>query len=148
MNLIESIIASARGPAKASTGHTADPPEPSLHELEQTQPEPEAPERPVPTDRHEHSESSYRATTYSYEQPPKQLSLEQLEEILRRMNLSFDLFEIQRIFVVDPTGKDEPRIEIRNTVTGELIRTIPFNEVSDLYQEFKQSVGSIINKFL
>ena len=78
----------------------------------------------------------------------KELSKSELAELLRRINMSFDIFEIQSRFIIDPNGLDELKIEIRNTVTGELIRKIPMTELSDLYQEFKNSVGSIINKLL
>lgn len=143
MNIIDNILAATRVPVKST--HNIDPPETILPELEN---EPVAVNPVDKSDSVERPQTIPKQGTYSFDPPIKSLSLEQLEELLRKINLSFDLFEIQRIFVVDPSGNEEPKVEIRNTVTGELIRVIPTNELTDIYREFKMSVGSIINKFL
>jgi uncharacterized FlaG/YvyC family protein len=52
------------------------------------------------------------------------MTLEELAEMLRKVNLTFDLFEIQAKFTVDRSTGDIT-VEIINQRTGEVIRRIP-----------------------
>ena len=105
-------------------------------------------ERPLPTQgRSEHVRGSVEATSFRGTSPgrgranektqrQKQLSLEELAEVLRKVNLRFDLFEIQAKFTVSrQTG--EVTIEVINQRTGEVIRKIPPYAVSQVLQSMK-----------
>lgn len=56
--------------------------------------------------------------------PRKELSPAEYLAMLRRMNLTYNLFEIRANYHYDKE-LGMVRVEIRNTVTGELIRRIP-----------------------
>ncbi|MFH1675835.1 MAG: flagellar protein FlaG [bacterium] len=57
-------------------------------------------------------------------EPIQTMSLDELAAMLRKVNLTFDLFEIQARFIVDrETG--EISVEVVNQRTGEVIRKIP-----------------------
>lgn len=61
-------------------------------------------------------------------QPVKHLSFDELRDIMRRVNLFIDPFEIQVQFFVDGTSGDVA-MKIVNTVSGEVIRRIPAEEL-------------------
>jgi len=54
----------------------------------------------------------------------ERMTIEELAEMLRKVNLTFDLFEIQAKFTVDKKTGDIT-VEIINQRTGEVIRRIP-----------------------
>ena len=60
--------------------------------------------------------------------PPAELrdrmSLNELADLLRKVNLTFDLFEIQAIYSVDHES-GEVTVKVINQRTGEVIRKIP-----------------------
>ena len=64
-----------------------------------------------------------RAMERSTEQT-KRMTLEEFAEVLRKVNLTFDMFEIQARFTIDSNSGDIS-IEVINQRTGEVIRKIP-----------------------
>ena len=74
----------------------------------------------------------------------KRMTREELLEMLDRINLTFDLFEVQAKFYVDEED-DEVKVIIRNLRTGQLIRTIPPEEFAEYYHTFKAGVGLLYN---
>lgn len=110
--------------------------------------------QPLPgTQRPEHARGSVEAKSFRETSPgrgranekaqrQKQLSLEELAEVLRKVNLRFDLFEIQAKFTVSrQTG--EVTIEVINQRTGEVIRKIPPYAVSHVLESLKDG-GPVI----
>ncbi len=65
------------------------------------------------------------------------MSLDELSDMLQKVNLTFDLFEIQARFSVDRQTGDIS-VEVINQRTGEVIRKIPPYDIA----EFVQSVVS------
>jgi uncharacterized FlaG/YvyC family protein len=68
-----------------------------------------------------------QADTGSSSRPVKhqeQMSLEELAAMLRKVNLTFDLFEIQAKYAVDLSTGDIT-VQVINQRTGEVIRKIP-----------------------
>lgn len=61
----------------------------------------------------------------------EQMSLEEFAEMLRKVNLTFDVFEIQARYTIDRESGDIS-IEVINQRTGEVIRKIPPYEIPDL----------------
>jgi len=84
--------------------------------------------------------------------PREQMSITELEEMLRKVNLTFDLFEIQAKFSVNAdTG--EISVQIVNQRTGEVIRSIPPYDVPEMVQSIGKQVpygldGSILTDVL
>jgi uncharacterized FlaG/YvyC family protein len=74
----------------------------------------------------------------------EQISLDELAENLRRMNMTFDLFEIQAKFSIDKETH-EIKIVVRNTKTGEVIRRIPPTDFNVLYDQFINGMGTTFN---
>ncbi|HYE77914.1 MAG TPA: flagellar protein FlaG [bacterium] len=70
--------------------------------------------------------------------PPKPRSLEELAEALRRVNLTFDLFEIQAHIEF---RDGQFRVLITNSRTGEVIRQIPAYEAPELAEALQMGVG-------
>jgi uncharacterized FlaG/YvyC family protein len=66
----------------------------------------------------------------------EQMTTSELQEILHRVNLSIDLFEIQTSYTIDPETGDVT-IRIVNQSTGEVIRSIPPYEVNAMVQLLK-----------
>jgi uncharacterized FlaG/YvyC family protein len=60
-------------------------------------------------------------------QPVKHLSFDELREMMRKVNMFIDPFEIQARFIVGESG--EVVMHIVNTVSGEVIRRIPPGEL-------------------
>ncbi|MCX6646831.1 MAG: flagellar protein FlaG [bacterium] len=54
----------------------------------------------------------------------RRMSTEELAEMLRKVNLTFDTFEIQAKFTIDSSNGDIS-VEVINLRTGEVIRKIP-----------------------
>jgi uncharacterized FlaG/YvyC family protein len=69
------------------------------------------------------------------------ISLDELAENLRKMNMTFDLFEIQAKFIVDSESHDI-KVIVRNTRTGEVIRSIPPAEFNSMYEQFMDGLGT------
>lgn len=78
-------------------------------------------------------------------QVEKPISLDELAENLRRINLTFDLFEIEAKFSINEEDK-MVRVELRNTRTGEVVRRIPPWEFKANFATFKDGVGLLLNK--
>lgn len=60
-------------------------------------------------------------------QPVKRRSFDELREMMRRVNMYIDPFEIQARFFVEESSGDV-KVKIVNTVSGEVIRSIPPGE--------------------
>jgi len=75
----------------------------------------------------------------------KEITLEELAEQLRKINLTFDLFEIEAKFSISEED-NIIRVELRNTRTGKLIRKIPPYEFNANYDSFKSGVGLLFNR--
>jgi uncharacterized FlaG/YvyC family protein len=60
----------------------------------------------------------------------KRMSLDELAEMLRKVNLTFDVFEIQARYTIDRESGDIS-IEVINQRTGEVIRKIPPYDIPD-----------------
>jgi len=69
----------------------------------------------------------------------KQLTPSEFAEVLHRVNLTSDLFEVQAKFMIDPTG--DISIQITNQRTGEVIRKIPPYEVQKIAQAISNGAG-------
>ena len=80
-------------------------------------------------------------------QQPRQMSLEELAENLRKLNMTFDLFEIQAKYYIDEDGRDI-KVIVRNTKTGEIIRKIPPTEFTAQFETFRNNLGSAFNRLL
>jgi len=73
------------------------------------------------------------------------ISLDELAEMLRKVNLTFDLFEIAAQYSVEDNGH-RVRIVVHNTRTGEVIRRIPPSEFVANYHDIKAGLGTSINE--
>jgi len=69
----------------------------------------------------------------------KPMTGSELAEVLRRVNLTSDLFEVQAKFMINPSG--EVSIQITNQRTGEVIRKIPPYEVQKIAQAISNGAG-------
>jgi uncharacterized FlaG/YvyC family protein len=67
---------------------------------------------------------------------PKRMSLQELAELLRKVNLTFDLFEIQARYIIDKSSGDVS-VQIINQRTGEVIRKIPPYDVPKVAEALK-----------
>ena len=77
-----------------------------------------------------------RAMERSTEQT-KRMTLEEFAEVLRKVNLTFDMFEIQARFTIDSNSGDIS-IEVINQRTGEVIRKIPPYYVTGFAEALKE----------
>ena len=68
----------------------------------------------------------------------KQMTLDELAEVLRKVNLTFDLFEIQTRFTVD-SDTGEITVQVVNQRTGEVIRKIPPYDLSEIAKALEKS---------
>ena len=78
-------------------------------------------------------------------QAEEPVSKDELAEMLRKFNLTFDLFEIEAQYSVEDNGH-RIRIVIQNTKTGEIIRKIPPYEFVTNYQDVRAGLGTLINE--
>jgi len=104
-------------------------------------------EYPAPGERQPDTSSGKAAV-----KPREQISLAELAEILRKVNLTFDLFEIQTQFTVN-SNTGEVTVQVVNQRTGEVIRRIPPYDVPGMVEAIKSQVpygldGSIITDVL
>lgn len=67
----------------------------------------------------------------------ERMSLNELAELLRKVNLTFDLFEVQARFSVD-SNTGEVTVEVVNQRTGEVLRRIPPYEVQKVADALDQ----------
>jgi uncharacterized FlaG/YvyC family protein len=74
----------------------------------------------------------------------QQLSLEELREMLRRINLTFDLFEIAAEYSIDDDN-NRVKVVVRNTRTGRVIRRIPPSEFVTEFYDLRRGLGLRIN---
>ena len=74
------------------------------------------------------------------EQQPKQMSLAELAEVLHKVNLTFDIFEVQANFSVDMKTGDVS-VQIVNQRTGEVIRRIPPYDLSAIAKVIDQMLA-------
>lgn len=72
------------------------------------------------------------------------VSLEELAAMLRKVNLTFDLFEIAAEYSVVDNGH-RVSIIVHNTRTGEVLRRIPPEEFVANFYDIKQGLGMLIN---
>ncbi|HDS31040.1 MAG TPA: flagellar protein FlaG [Firmicutes bacterium] len=81
--------------------------------------------------------SSRRGRATERAQQFQRMSLDELAEMLRRINLTFDLFEIQAKFSVDQTT-GRVSVEVINQRTGEVIRKIPPYDVGRIIESLER----------
>lgn len=88
------------------------------------------------------SEVGSQASTVNAKEP---LTKEELAEMLRRLNLTLDVFEIAAKFSV---SEEDHRIRVMlvNTRTGEVIRRIPPYEFKANYHALVDGMGMLINR--
>jgi len=72
----------------------------------------------------------------------KRMSLDELAEMLRKVNLTFDVFEIQARYTIDRESGDIS-IEVINQRTGEVIRKIPPYDIPDFVELVMFGNGSV-----
>lgn len=101
---------------------------------------------PVQDARPPQTEARQRRQTEAV-RPREQLSLDELADMLRKLNLTFDLFEIETEFSVD-MDDHQIRVVVRNTRTNEVIRRIPAHEFEAQFTSFRDGVGLLIDSFL
>lgn len=91
----------------------------------------------------ESSEERGRANETKVEPTPR-MTLEELAEALRKVNLTFDLFEIQARFIIDQkTG--EISVQVINQRTGEVIRKIPPYDVPQIVESLKNGEPAVFD---
>jgi uncharacterized FlaG/YvyC family protein len=73
------------------------------------------------------------------------VTTEELAEMLRRINLTFDLFEVAAKYTVDKDG-GQIRVTLINTHTGEVIRRIPPKEFQANFDSFREGLGLLVNR--
>lgn len=78
-------------------------------------------------------ESSASSTPEREPAKISRMSVEELAEVLRKVNLTFDTFEIQAKFIIDQSTGDTS-VEVINQRTGEVIRKIPPYDVPKVAQ--------------
>ncbi len=66
----------------------------------------------------------------------KRMTVDELAEMLQKVNLTFDLFEIQARYHIDKTTGDIT-VEVINQRTGEVIRKIPPYDVPKITEALK-----------
>jgi uncharacterized FlaG/YvyC family protein len=69
----------------------------------------------------------------------ERMSIEELAAMLRKVNLTFDLFEIQASFSVDAATGDVT-VKVINQRTGEVIRQIPPYKIPDIIRNLDQNL--------
>jgi uncharacterized FlaG/YvyC family protein len=91
----------------------------------------------------EHTKSKV-ATPQPSEQKPA-LTTKELAEMLRRINLTFDLFEVAAKYAIDESD-GHVQVTIFNTRTGEVIRRIPPTEFQTSFNSFREGLGMLVNQ--
>lgn len=75
--------------------------------------------------------------------PP--LSRDELAEMLHRINLTFDLFEVAAKYSIDEDS-NQIHVTLVNTRTGEVIRRIPPKEFQSNFDSFREGLGLLFNR--
>jgi uncharacterized FlaG/YvyC family protein len=78
---------------------------------------------------------------------PEKISTEELERMLNKVNLTFNLFEIESDVSIDQESH-ELHVIVRNTRTGDVIRRIPAYEFKAQFDSFRNGLGLLIDRFL
>ena len=104
-------------------------------------PAPEAAEGSVKVNAVAKAQESEKAKVQT-EEP---VSKDELAEMLRKFNLTFDLFEIEAQYSVEENGH-RIKVVIQNTRTGEIIRKIPPYEFVTNYEDIRAGLGTLINQ--
>jgi flagellar protein FlaG len=73
------------------------------------------------------------------------ISREELAEMLHRINLTFDLFEVAAKYSIDEDSS-QIHVTLINTRTGEVIRRIPPNEFQSNFDSFREGLGLLFNQ--
>lgn len=84
------------------------------------------------------------------EQPQKveanaPISKEELAEMLHRINLTFDLFEVAAKYTIDEESS-QIHVTLINTRTGTVIRRIPPSEFQSSFDRFREGLGLLFNR--
>ena len=79
--------------------------------------------------------------------PPRELSLSEIANLLNKVNLHFDLFEIQAKFTIDKASGGI-LIEVRNNQTGEVIRRIPPYDAIRFLSEAEKTAGLLLDQMV
>jgi len=72
------------------------------------------------------------------------ISMDDLADTLSRVNLTFDLFEIEAEYKID-TDENRVIITLHNNRTGKLIRRIPPDEFKENFANFREGLGMLFN---
>lgn len=73
------------------------------------------------------------------------VTTQELAEMLHRINLTFDLFEVAAKYSIDEE-RGSVRVTLINTRTGEVIRRIPPADFRDSFDSFREGLGLLINR--
>jgi flagellar protein FlaG len=73
------------------------------------------------------------------------ISREELAEMLHRINLTFDLFEVAAKYSMD-ADHNQVHVTLINTRTGEVIRRIPPDEFQSSFDSFREGLGLLFNR--
>lgn len=78
-------------------------------------------------------------------EPKAPLSREELAEMLHRINLTFDLFEVAAKYSIDEESS-QIHVTLINTRTGEVIRRIPPTDFQSSFDSFREGLGLLFNR--
>lgn len=73
------------------------------------------------------------------------LTTDELAEMLRRINLTFDLFEVAAKYTIDESD-GHVSVTLVNTRTGEVIRKIPPMEFEAAFSSFRKGIGLLFDQ--
>jgi uncharacterized FlaG/YvyC family protein len=91
----------------------------------------------------EHAKPKVESAKVSQLKQP--LTTEELAEMLRRINLTFDLFEIAAKYAIDESD-GHVQVTVFNTRTGEVIRRIPPTDFQSSFNSFREGLGLLVNQ--
>jgi uncharacterized FlaG/YvyC family protein len=77
--------------------------------------------------------------------PKPPVSKEELAEMLHRINLTFDLFEVAAKYSIEEDG-NQIHVTLINTRTGEVIRRIPPGDFQSSFDSFREGLGLLFNR--
>lgn len=78
-------------------------------------------------------------------EPKAPISKEELAEMLHRINLTFDLFEVAAKYSIDEDS-NQIHVTLINTRTGTVIRRIPPSEFQSSFDRFREGLGLLFNR--
>lgn len=100
---------------------------------------------PTPVTRTEEVTPTAQNIIKPADQVKEQVSLDELAEMLRKVNLTFDLFEIAAEYSIEEESR-RVNVVIRNTRTGEVIRRVPPAEFTQNLRDIRDGLlGMHIN---